>query len=60
MAADDKGLNPFMNQVYFYAAGAAVEKVAAKIGLNPFMNQVYFYRNNRTTKRGKACVLIPL
>ena len=42
-ATTPSGLNPFMNQVYFYAAGAAVEKVAAKIGLNPFMNQVYFY-----------------
>ena len=35
-------LNPFMNQVYFYAFAWSIEPKDAH-GLNPFMNQVYFY-----------------
>ena len=36
-----RGLNPFMNQVYFYKL--ARERCGYILGLNPFMNQVYFY-----------------
>ena len=37
------GLNPFMNQVYFYR-GEARTGARPSPRLNPFMNQVYFYR----------------
>ena len=37
-----QGLNPFMNQVYFYVAVGALSVLSMKTGLNPFMNQVYF------------------
>ena len=40
----DVGLNPFMNQVYFYFVFAYVFCVVFRLPrLNPFMNQVYFY-----------------
>mgnify|MGYP007025997391 CR=1 FL=1 len=35
-------LNPFMNQVYFYASTRNIRRLW-KRRLNPFMNQVYFY-----------------
>ena len=35
-------LNPFMNQVSFYAATALAEDLGS-LCLNPFMNQVSFY-----------------
>ena len=41
---DTTGLNPFMNQVYFYARKVARIISSMADGLNPFMNQVYFYR----------------
>ena len=42
MGAAVLGLNPFMNQVYFYAVK---DETLCKPNrcLNPFMNQVYFY-----------------
>ena len=37
-------LNPFMNQVYFYAENMIrLLGSPETTGLNPFMNQVYFY-----------------
>ena len=39
------GLNPFMNQVYFYA-GSIWPTAGWRSSLNPFMNQVYFYLSN--------------
>ena len=38
------GLNPFMNQVYFYTSEYVENVITKKICLNPFMNQVYFYK----------------
>ena len=54
------GLNPFMNQVYFYHVpkhqGGDKEK-----SLNPFMNQVYFYGGMAADDKGNPMiVLIPL
>ena len=37
------GLNPFMNQVYFYQNALRTVKALFTECLNPFMNQVYFY-----------------
>ena len=37
-----RGLNPFMNQVYFYILQRGYRQVVC-LRLNPFMNQVYFY-----------------
>ena len=55
-----KSLNPFENQVYFYACRPTQAGVLLR-GLNPFENQVYFYMEakKRETKAEKA-VLIPL
>ena len=39
------GLNPFMNQVYFYSWTLPTKEVITCVRLNPFMNQVYFYPN---------------
>ena len=36
-------LNPFMNQVYFYALAYWPMDAQGMRSLNPFMNQVYFY-----------------
>ena len=41
--ADAIGLNPFMNQVYFYIFTKTAKMVDGYNRLNPFMNQVYFY-----------------
>ena len=43
-AANNTGLNPFMNQVYFYGILEVTRNAARCVRLNPFMNQVYFYR----------------
>ena len=40
------GLNPFMNQVYFYFLDGGKERKWDILCLNPFMNQVYFYKEH--------------
>ena len=57
---ENSGLNPFMNQVYFYYPELQDALRAVK-GLNPFMNQVYFYYGYaKIRKRSIDFVLIPL
>ena len=43
-----QGLNPFMNQVYFYDGVRIIKDLS--FGLNPFMNQVYFYYSPSDTE----------
>ena len=53
-----RGLNPFENQVYFYAE-STVEYVITRLGLNPFENQVYFYIDGVFTQAERTIRLNP-